>query len=252
MTHVLAAAPRRSPCPCFAMVATATSVAHRPRRAGAGAAARALLPGVARDAAVPAARAAGRVRDGRARSASRCRSSCGSSRRDADETFARTLLVDGDGAARALLARGAWRGRRGLARDAARHARRGRRAAAGSTTIDAPIPVFAIEESFPTVAVVGFSRPALFIAERVLRECTADEVRAMVLHECAHVTHRDNLKRFLIRACPDVAAARQRARPRLDQRRGRSRRRPRGRRRSRLRARARAGADSRRPAGARA
>ncbi len=26
----------------------------------------------------------------------------------------------------------------------------------------------------------------------------------MVLHECAHVTHRDNLKRFLMRACPDV------------------------------------------------
>ena len=26
----------------------------------------------------------------------------------------------------------------------------------------------------------------------------------MVLHECAHVTHRDNLKRFLIRACPDA------------------------------------------------
>jgi beta-lactamase regulating signal transducer with metallopeptidase domain len=69
---------------------------------------------------------------------------------------------------------------------------------------DAPMPVFAIEESFPTVAVVGFSHPVLFIAERVLRECTPDEVRAMVLHECAHVTYRDNLKRFLIRACPDV------------------------------------------------
>ena len=66
------------------------------------------------------------------------------------------------------------------------------------------MPVFAIEESFPTVAVVGFWRPVLFIAERVLRECTADEVRAMVLHECAHVTYRDNLKRLLIRACPDA------------------------------------------------
>ena len=44
----------------------------------------------------------------------------------------------------------------------------------------------------------------LFIAERVLRECTTDEVRAMVRHECAHVTQRDNLKRFLIRACPDL------------------------------------------------
>ena len=108
--------------------------------------------------------------------------------------------------------------------------------------------MFAIDESFPTVAVVGFSQPALFIAERVLRECTTDEVRAMVMHECAHVTQRDNLKRFLMRACPDAAAARQRARARLDAARRKKRPTPRRRRRrSRLRARTRAGADSRRP-----
>jgi beta-lactamase regulating signal transducer with metallopeptidase domain len=63
--------------------------------------------------------------------------------------------------------------------------------------------VFAIEDAFPTVAVVGVARPALFIAERVLRECPDDEVRAMLHHECAHVAKRDNLKRFLLRACPD-------------------------------------------------
>jgi hypothetical protein len=122
-------------------------------------------------------------------------------RDNGDEAFARTLVVAAVAGA-ALLVRGAWRAAAGWRATAAvtrEWQARGRRL----HTVDAPIPVFAIDESFPTVAVVGFARPALFIAERVLRACTADEVRAMVLHECAHVTHRDNLKRFLIRACPD-------------------------------------------------
>jgi Zn-dependent protease with chaperone function len=121
--------------------------------------------------------------------------------RESGESVSRTLLVIAVAGA-ALLVRGAWRAiaawratRRVLR---AWHAR-GRRI----DLFDAPLPVFAIEESFPTVAVVGIARPALFIAERVLRECTRDEVNAMLLHECAHVTKRDNLKRFLIRACPD-------------------------------------------------
>ena len=102
----------------------------------------------------------------------------------------------------ALLLRGVWRAisawhaTRGVVRE---WRRRGRRL----ETFDTPLPVFAIEEAFPTVAVVGVARPALFIAERVLRECPADEVRAMLHHECAHVAKRDNLKRFLMRACPD-------------------------------------------------
>ena len=106
----------------------------------------------------------------------------------------------------ALLLRGgwrafaAWRATRGVFRE---WRQRGRRIDA----FDTPLPVFAIEEAFPTVAVVGIARPALFIAERVLRECPADEVRAMLHHECAHVAKRDNLKRFLMRACPDFLGA---------------------------------------------
>jgi beta-lactamase regulating signal transducer with metallopeptidase domain len=90
----------------------------------------------------------------------------------------------------------AWRATRRVVRE---WQRRGRRL----EHFDTPLPVFAIEERFPTVAVVGVARPALFIAERVLRECPEDEVRAMLHHECAHVTKRDNLKRFFMRACPD-------------------------------------------------
>ena len=123
-------------------------------RAGPGAALRALRAGGARGVLfrlrmLPAACAARR-----ARSASRSRSSCGSSPATTDETLARTLIVLA-AAGVALLARGAWRAGRGLARD--RRDRppdwraRGRRL----DDFDAPMPVFAIDESFPTVAVVG-------------------------------------------------------------------------------------------------
>jgi beta-lactamase regulating signal transducer with metallopeptidase domain len=104
-----------------------------------------------------------------------------------------------------LLMRGAWRGvsawrsTRLVTRAWRRHGRR--------VDIGAPIAAYAVDQPFPTVAVVGIGRPVLLIAERVLRECSAAEVRAMVAHECAHVTARDNLRRFVMRACPDVLRA---------------------------------------------
>src|SRR4051794_36247466 len=119
-----------------------------------------------------------------------------------EETLARTLIVAAVLGA-ALLGRGAWRAAAGL-RATGAVMRDWRARGRPLPFADAPIPVFAIDDAFPTVAVVGFSRPALFIAERVLRECPPDEVRAMLLHECAHITHRDNLKRFFMRACPDI------------------------------------------------
>lgn len=125
--------------------------------------------------------------------------------RDSGESVSRTLLVIGVAGA-SLIVRGAWRALsawRATRRVVRGWQARGRRL----DLVDAPLPVFAIEESFPTVAVVGVARPALFIAERVLRECSGDEVRAMLHHECAHVTKRDNLKRFLMRACPDFVGA---------------------------------------------
>jgi hypothetical protein len=125
--------------------------------------------------------------------------------RESGESVSRTLFVFGLAGA-ALMLRGAWRAI--AAWRATRRVLRGWHARGRRIDLfDAPLPVFAIEESFPTVAVVGIARPALFIAERVLRECTSDEVNAMLLHECAHVTKRDNLKRFLMRACPDLVGA---------------------------------------------
>jgi hypothetical protein len=68
--------------------------------------------------------------------------------------------------------------------------------------VASPFPVFAVHDDFPTVAVVGCVRPVLFVAERVLAECSEAEVEAMIAHECAHVAARDNAKRLLLRACP--------------------------------------------------
>jgi Zn-dependent protease with chaperone function len=69
---------------------------------------------------------------------------------------------------------------------------------------DSRLPVRLIDHEFPTVAVVGVTSPRLYVSRRVLAECSPAEVRAMFAHEAAHVISRDNLKRLLMRLCPDV------------------------------------------------
>jgi len=102
-----------------------------------------------------------------------------------------------------LVARGAWRAVsawRATAQAVARWQRGGR----NLDGLTERLPAFAIDEAFPTVAVAGIFRPRLFIAECVLREFSAPEIAAMVAHECAHVSALDNVKRLLMRVCPDV------------------------------------------------
>jgi BlaR1 peptidase M56 len=67
-----------------------------------------------------------------------------------------------------------------------------------------PIPAFVIEAQFPVVAIVGICRERLFIAHQVLEHCSAEELRAVVAHERAHLRHRDNLLRLLLRCFPDL------------------------------------------------
>jgi Zn-dependent protease with chaperone function len=105
-----------------------------------------------------------------------------------------------------LLARGFWRGASAW-RSTARLVRDWQRRGRPVSGLAGSMPVLAIEEEFPLVAVAGLLRPRLFVAERVLRECTPSEVAAMVTHECAHVSAFDNVKRLLIRACPDMLGA---------------------------------------------
>ena len=125
--------------------------------------------------------------------------------RESDEALSRTLIVLA-AAGVAIVMRAAWRAIAAWrATEAVRREwlARGRRLTAADG-FETALPLFAIDESFPTVAVIGVSRPTLFVSERVLRECTADEVRVMLRHEAAHVAVGDNLKRFAIRACPDA------------------------------------------------
>lgn len=65
-------------------------------------------------------------------------------------------------------------------------------------------PTFRIPHSFPIIAVVGAFKPRLFIAERVLRNLSKEQLAAAIAHECGHLTARDNFKRTLIRACRDL------------------------------------------------
>jgi hypothetical protein len=121
---------------------------------------------------------------------------------DTQERVAATLA--GGAVAGALwLARGGYRAIR--AWSATRTlARRWRTEGQRLDTFEVSVPVFAIDEAYPLVAVVGFRRPELFISRRLLLECTLEELRAMVLHECAHIAAADNIKRLVLRACPDL------------------------------------------------
>ncbi|MFI5178277.1 MAG: M56 family metallopeptidase [Vicinamibacterales bacterium] len=68
------------------------------------------------------------------------------------------------------------------------------------------LPAFSVASSFPIVAVVGLKRPRLIVARSVLASCTADELRAIVAHECGHVARRDNLARAVMALSPDLLA----------------------------------------------
>jgi Zn-dependent protease with chaperone function len=66
------------------------------------------------------------------------------------------------------------------------------------------IPAVAVDANFPIVAVAGVVRPRLIIARSVLGSCSQDELRAVLAHEQGHIDRRDNLRRLLITAAPDV------------------------------------------------
>jgi Zn-dependent protease with chaperone function len=66
------------------------------------------------------------------------------------------------------------------------------------------IPAYRIRHTFPVIAVVGVTRPRLFIAAQVFDALADDELAAALAHECRHVEARDNLKRALLQAGQDA------------------------------------------------
>lgn len=67
-------------------------------------------------------------------------------------------------------------------------------------------PAFCIDAAFPIVAVVGVVRPLLFVARSVVESCSESELEAIIAHESAHLTSRDNIKRVVMRGASTVWA----------------------------------------------
>ena len=66
------------------------------------------------------------------------------------------------------------------------------------------IPIFAIDATFPIVAVVGLFRQRIIIARSVLERCAPEELRAILAHERIHIDRHDNVRRAIFSAAPDV------------------------------------------------
>ena len=78
--------------------------------------------------------------------------------------------------------------------------------AAGRPVAGLPLPATRFAHEFPVAAVVGLRRGRLFLADGLLRALSPEELDGVVAHEAAHRAARDNLKRLLLRASPDLLA----------------------------------------------
>jgi Zn-dependent protease with chaperone function len=92
---------------------------------------------------------------------------------------------------------GAWR-------NAARRTRLWMRTARPLVVAGARMPVFEIDADWPIMALVGVLRPRLLVTRGLVGVLTDEELAASVAHEIGHSRARDNLKRLLMRAAPDV------------------------------------------------
>lgn len=68
----------------------------------------------------------------------------------------------------------------------------------------ARLPVHVVERAGLLVGLVGVLRPRLVLSTHVRAACTEEELATITAHEAAHLGARDNLKRLLLDACPDV------------------------------------------------
>jgi Zn-dependent protease with chaperone function len=78
--------------------------------------------------------------------------------------------------------------------------------ASGDRLPDLPLPAYVVDSRFPIVALVGLIMARLFVARRVIESCTHDELAAVIAHEQAHASTRDNLRRLVMTAAPDLLA----------------------------------------------
>jgi Zn-dependent protease with chaperone function len=65
-------------------------------------------------------------------------------------------------------------------------------------------PALIIDAKLPILALGGIFHHRLVVSRRILDELTTDQLSAALLHERAHRASRDNLKRLLFRAAPEI------------------------------------------------
>ena len=66
------------------------------------------------------------------------------------------------------------------------------------------VPAWTVEEPPALFAMAGLIRPQLLISSKVMRLLSEDQLAAALLHERAHWTSRDNLKRLSLVVAPDM------------------------------------------------
>lgn len=101
-----------------------------------------------------------------------------------------------------LLARGCFRGLSALLASAALRARW--RRVSQPIELNAGIPSWCVDLSFPLACVVGLRRHELFVARSVIEALDAQELELVLAHERWHAERRDNLMALLVRVAPDV------------------------------------------------
>lgn len=107
-------------------------------------------------------------------------------------------LVSAAGLCRAAWrALASWAATRRLLRDWTRRA-------APLELVGLPVSAYVLRHEFPMIALVGVTRPRLFVAEQVLGVLGGDELKAAIEHEAGHLRSRDNLKRVVLAACGDT------------------------------------------------
>ena len=108
-------------------------------------------------------------------------------------------------AALALVGHGLVRGARALSSTSALQ-RQWRAQAEPIAATASPVPVYRVRDGFPVFTVVGLWRPAMYVSGRLLDALAPSEIAAAMAHEQGHLDGRDNVKRLLLRASPDLVA----------------------------------------------
>jgi Zn-dependent protease with chaperone function len=67
-------------------------------------------------------------------------------------------------------------------------------------------PMFLIDADAPIMALVGLVRPRLLVTRGLIEALTDEELAAGLAHELGHSYARDNFKRLVMRAAPDLLA----------------------------------------------